>query len=166
MVMLRKNYPLYFLNIGRFYPTVKSAVVPFPLDEMLFNTVFITCAHYFIYLKRSLRWYSDFTELKAVKPPLYTAILQVRQLINRLGYACNYFYNFRYFCWKCLFLSFSKLYLLFCYSYKIPYFKLDTSVRNFCPQAVYILPHGVNIRGRHFARGHGYCGMNSVIVTC
>jgi hypothetical protein len=44
--------PLYFLNIGRVYPTVKSVVVTFPLDKM-FNTVRITCAHYFIYLKLS-----------------------------------------------------------------------------------------------------------------
>jgi len=52
MVILPKNYPLYFLNIGRVYPTVKG-LVSFPLDKMLFNTVFMTYGHYFIYLKLS-----------------------------------------------------------------------------------------------------------------
>jgi len=53
MVMLRKIIHYNFLNIGRVYPTVKSLVLTFPLEKMLVNTVFITCAHYFIYLKCS-----------------------------------------------------------------------------------------------------------------
>jgi len=55
MAMSHKNYLYYFLNIGRVYPTVKALVVTFPLDKMLFNTVFIMCAHYCIYLKLGLR---------------------------------------------------------------------------------------------------------------
>jgi len=52
MVMLRKNYSIYFLKIGGVYPVV-IGLVSFPLDKM-FNTVFITCAHYFICLNLSL----------------------------------------------------------------------------------------------------------------
>jgi len=75
MVMLLKMYPLCFLNIGHVYPTVKSLVVTFPLDKMLFNTVFVTCAHYFVYLKPSFRWYSDFNKFVIVKLPFDTTIL-------------------------------------------------------------------------------------------
>jgi len=84
MVILRKNYPLYFLNIRRVYPTAKGLVVTFPIDKM-FNIVLILCAHYFIYLKLSFRQYSDFNKLVIVKLPFDTTILQVRQFINRFG---------------------------------------------------------------------------------
>ena len=166
MVMLRKNYSLYFLIIGRLYPTVKVLAVTFPLDKMWYNTVFITFAHYFIYLKRSFTWYSDFNKFVVVELPFDTTILQVWQFINRLWHACNNVYNFKYFCWKCLLLTFSKSYLPHRYSCKIAHFKLDTSAKNFGPQAIYLLPYRINIRGRHFARRHGYCGMDSVVVTC
>ena len=66
MVKLRKNAPLYFLNIGGVYPRVKSFVVSFQLDNMLFNGVFVTCAHNFIYLKLCLVGYSDLDKLVIV----------------------------------------------------------------------------------------------------
>ena len=51
MVKLRKNAPLYFLNIRGIYPRVKSFIVSFPLDKKLFNAISDTCAQYFIYFK-------------------------------------------------------------------------------------------------------------------
>jgi len=54
MAMLRKSDPLYFLDIGRFYPRIERRVVSCPLDKTLFNTVIVTCAYYFIYLELDL----------------------------------------------------------------------------------------------------------------
>ena len=47
MVMLRKNYSIYYLNIGRVYPTVKGFVVTFPLDKTFYNIICITSAYNF-----------------------------------------------------------------------------------------------------------------------
>jgi len=80
MVMSRKSDPLYFLNIGPVYPTVKGVLI-LPLDEM-FNTVFITSAHYFIYLNLGLELYSDFNKFVIVKLAFNKTILQVWMFIN------------------------------------------------------------------------------------
>jgi len=47
MVAYSKIYSSFFISDAF---TVKGLVVTFPLDQM-FNTIFITCAQYFIYLK-------------------------------------------------------------------------------------------------------------------
>ena len=111
MVMLRKIDPLYFLDIGSVYPRVEGLVVTFPLDKMLFNTAFIACAHYFIYVELGLWRYSDLDKLVIVKLPFDRSILQVWEFVNRLGHALNDLDYPKYFCWKGLFIPFGKLYL-------------------------------------------------------
>ena len=44
---------------------------------MLFNTVLVTCAHYFIYLKLDLGWYSYSDKIIVVKLVFDRMILQV-----------------------------------------------------------------------------------------
>ena len=73
MVMLRKIDALYFLDIR----SVEGLVVTFPLDKMLFNTAFIACAYYFIYVELCLRRYSDLDKLLIVKLPFDWSSLQV-----------------------------------------------------------------------------------------
>ena len=68
-VMLRKIDPLYFLHIRSVYPRVEGLIVSSPLDKMLFNTVFIACAYYFIYWEIGLRRNSDLEKLVIVKLP-------------------------------------------------------------------------------------------------
>ena len=97
MAMLRKNDPLYFRNIGNVYPRIKRFVVSPPLDEMLFNTVLVTCAHYFSYLKLGLGWYSYLDKLIIVKLAFDWPILHVRMFLNRLGHALNNLDNSKYF---------------------------------------------------------------------
>ena len=69
MVMLRKIDPLYFLDIRSVYQRVEGLVVTPPLDKMLFNTAFIACAYYFIYVELGLLRYSDLDKLVIVKLP-------------------------------------------------------------------------------------------------
>jgi len=47
--MLRKSDPLYLLDIRSVYPRVVGLVVSTALDKILFNTLFVTCAYYFIF---------------------------------------------------------------------------------------------------------------------
>jgi hypothetical protein len=54
MAILRKSDPLYSLDIGGVYLRVEGFFVSSPLDKMLFNTVFVTCAYYFLYLELDL----------------------------------------------------------------------------------------------------------------
>ena len=57
--MIRKNDPLDFLKIGNVYPSVERSVVSTILDKVLFKTVIILCAHYFIYLELGSGWCSS-----------------------------------------------------------------------------------------------------------
>jgi len=96
--MLRKNAPLYYFNIRGVYPRLKCFVVSFPLDKMLFNTAFITCAHYFIYLKFGLGRNNDLDKLVIVKLSFNRTSLQVLDLVNRLRHALDSLDNLKYFC--------------------------------------------------------------------
>jgi len=52
MSMSRKNEPSYFIYIEGVYPRIEALVVSFPIDKMLFNTVFVIDTHYFIILEQ------------------------------------------------------------------------------------------------------------------
>jgi len=52
MAMSRKNEPLYFIYIEGVYLKIEALVVSFPIDKMLFNTVFVIGMHYFIFLEQ------------------------------------------------------------------------------------------------------------------
>jgi len=67
MAMVSKSDPLEFLDIGRVYPRIERRVVSSPLDKMLFNTVIVTCAYYFIYLELGLGRQSNIDKLVIVK---------------------------------------------------------------------------------------------------
>ena len=75
MVKIRKYAPFYFLNIRGIYPRVKSFVESSPLDKMLFNTVFVTCAHNFVYLKLCFGGCCNIDKLEIVKLSFDRAIL-------------------------------------------------------------------------------------------
>ena len=77
MVILRKIDPLYFLDIRSVYPRVEGLVVTIPLDKMLFNTAFIACVYYFIYVELGLWRYSELDKLVIVKLSFDRSSLQV-----------------------------------------------------------------------------------------
>ena len=76
MVMSRKIDPLYFLDIRSVYPRFEG-LVSSALDKMLFNTAFIACAYYFIYLELGLRRNSDLDKFVMVKLPFDRPNVQV-----------------------------------------------------------------------------------------
>jgi len=106
-------------------------VVLSPLDKMLFNTVLVTCAYYFIYLEIGSGWYSNIYKLIIVKLVFDRSILNVRVFVNRLEHALNNLENPKHFSRKWVFIPFGKYYLFFSYSHKISNFIFNTAVRNF-----------------------------------
>jgi len=84
MAMLGNIDALYSLEIRSFYTRFEGLVLSCPLDRMLFNKAFVTCAHYFIYWELGLWRYHELEKLVIVELHFDMTSLEVGELVNLL----------------------------------------------------------------------------------
>jgi hypothetical protein len=161
MAILRKNDPLYFHNIGRVYPRVKYLVVFSPLEKMLFNTVLVTSALYFIYFKLRLGWNSELDKFLSVKLAFDRTILQGCHFGNRLEHAATRNMSVE----KVSSYPLANFNFSFVINTRSPNLNL-TPPWGILAQILHSLQYRVNVWGVKFVWTHTYSGMVRSVVTC